>query len=333
MIAKRHYLLVACCFIGMLGMIAGAVIYYLTSHAPYQPGPLTKETTFIIPQGQGFKATAKQLTEAGVLSEPYSFAAMAYLQEHMHRIKAGEYRFPPAITPAELLAMLVEGRVVIHKVTLPEGWNIAQIRAQLEQEPLLTGNVPETIQEGTLLPETYHYQRGEPRAAVVSHMQEKMQAVLHALWADRVDGLPITTPEEALILASIVEKETGVEEERRRVAAVYINRLHRGMPLQADPTVIYGIELVDGKPLGRPLLRKDLKRDVPHNTYMHPGLPPTPICNPGKASIAAVLNPLETDEIYFVATGDGGHLFAKTLAEHNRNVQKYRKKMREKKAR
>ena len=198
------------------------------------------------------------------------------------------------------------------------------------KEERLKGAMPMGVVEGSLMPDTYHFHKGDSRQSVVDRMQQPMKQALAELWQQRQSGLPFKTKEEALVLASIVEKETGVDQERGRVAAIFINRLRKNMLLQSDPTVVYGIELENG-PMERQLLKKDLAIDHPFNTYVHAGLPPAPIANPGRASIQAVLNPPKTDEYYFVATGRGGHYFSKTLAEHNRNVARYRAELRRQK--
>jgi UPF0755 protein len=215
--------------------------------------------------------------------------------------------------------------VIIHKITLPEGWNVRQITELLMAESALEGDITLSVPEGSLLPETYYFTAGDTRNMVIKRMQTMMQEVLADSWNKRKVGLPFKTPQEAMVLASIVEKETGVAKERPLVAGVFINRLRIGMPLQTDPSVIYGIEQVTGEALERPLTRKDLETPNAYNTYMIPALPPTPIANPGIDAIQAVLiDPADTDALYFVASGEGGHRFAKTLEEHNRNVAAYR---------
>ncbi|MEC8165372.1 MAG: endolytic transglycosylase MltG, partial [Pseudomonadota bacterium] len=228
-----------------------------------------------------------------------------------------------------ILGLLMAGKTALRQVTIPEGLMVSEVVAILDVAPALEGTTP-VPPEGSILPETYSYQFGETRAEVLNRMSKAMQHLLADLWANRKPGLPFKDPIEAVILASIVERETGVAEERSRVAGVFVNRLRRGMRLQSDPTVAYAA--TNGKqPLGRPLTRKDLDAAHPYNTYWIKGLPPSPISNPGRAALAATLNPLETDELYFVADGTGGHAFAKTLAEHNRNVAKWRKLQRERK--
>jgi UPF0755 protein len=291
------------------------------------PNNLSQETTVILPRGTGFKKSIEILVENNIISHPLVMSLFAYANGDAKRIKAGEYNFPAAISPREVLHILVSGQVVKHKITFAEGLNVREITALLRAESILEGDIPLNIEEGALLPETYHFTYGDTRASLVARMQEKMQQTLSDLWEKRADNLPLKNKQEALILASIVEKETGVAIERSRVAAVFINRLKRGMKLQTDPTVAYGIEKATGKPLDRALMTSDLRAATPYNTYIIDALPPTPIANPSSAAIEAVLHPLETDELFFVATGSGGHNFSSSIAEHNRNVREYRKKI------
>ena len=223
----------------------------------------------------------------------------------------------------EVLAMLVEGKAILHKVTVPEGLTSYQIVEILRASEILTGEIAEIPPEGSLRPETYSIERNQSRSDVLGDMAQAQAAVLAQAWEMRVEDLPLASPEEVLVLASIVEKETGVASERGKVASVFINRLRRGIKLQTDPTVVYGITGGKG-PLGRGLRRSELDRATPYNTYVIPGLPPTPIANPGRDAIMAVVNPDETDFLYFVADGSGGHAFATTLSDHNRNVAKWR---------
>lgn len=283
------------------------------------------EINVLLPRGIGSSKSIDLLAENGVIAHPLFFKIIAYANGNARKIKAGEYLFPSDISPKEVLKMLVSGKVVKHKITIAEGLNVREVFALLNSEQKLDGEIPENIAEGSLLPETYYFARGDTRASIISRMQEQMQKTIVELWDKREENLPFTTPEQALILASIVEKETGVEEERARVAAVFINRLRIGMKLQSDPTTAYGIEKDTGKKLDRLLTLTDLKTENPYNTYTISALPPTPICNVGEASLTAVLHPLQTEELYFVATGKGGHNFSKTIAEHEKNVAEYRK--------
>jgi UPF0755 protein len=244
--------------------------------------------------------------------------------EKSHLLKAGEYKIPAGSSMHQVVNILVEGKVVIHRLTVAEGLLVREVMALVEERQDLRGALPAAPKQGTLLPETYHFTLGETRARLIERMQQDMQATLQKLWADRDPDLPIKTPAEAVILASIVEKETGKADERPRVASVFINRLRKSMRLQSDPTIIYGIAGGKGT-LGRPILQSELDRKTDYNTYQIDGLPPTPIANPGIAALEATANPSRTNDLYFVASGDGGHVFAATLSEHNENVARWRK--------
>ncbi|WP_422366296.1 endolytic transglycosylase MltG [Pelagibius sp.] len=309
-------------------LAAGIGGLYVYLQAQFRaPGPLTEETGFLVPRGAGLDAIAADLAAQGIVADADVFALAVRLFGEARSLQAGEFAVPPAASMEEVAALIASGRTVVHRVTVPEGLTSVEIVTLLNDAKVLEGSLADTPPEGSLLPETYHFTRGDSREALLQRMQDSMQSAIDDVWSRRVDGLPIKTPEEAVILASIVERETGVDAERPLVAGVFINRLRKGMPLQSDPTVIYGITL--GKaPFGRSLTRKDLATPTPYNTYQIPGLPPAPIANPGRASLEAVVNPATTDYIYFVADGTGGHAFAKTLAEHNRNVAKWRKHLR-----
>ncbi len=293
-------------------------------HAFDAEGPLGSPLTLVIPKGLGVEVIARRLKEAGVVREPLVLSVAARLKRQAHNLRAGEYEFPAGVTPRGVLDMLESGRTVVRRVTVPEGWTAAQIVALLADTAGLEGVLLARPDEGTLLPETYHFSYGDSRLGLIKRMEGAMQQALDELWPHRTPDLPYTTPYEALILASIVEKETSVEAERPRVAAVFINRLRRGMRLDADPTVVYALTR-GAQVLDRPLSRADLARDDPYNTYRNAGLPPGPIACPGRASLAAVLNPAETRELFFVAAGNGGHVFAETLDDHNRNVARLRR--------
>ncbi len=289
-----------------------------------RPGPLVAATTVVVPSGAGLDVIAAELTRAGVLADPLVFRLGARLTGADKSLRAGEYAFPAHISPRQTVALLESGKTVVRRLTVVEGLTTVEIIAQLKATDGLEGDIDPLPTEGTLLPETYHFSFGDTRQAIVGRMAEGMRAALDAAWAAGNRGLPLKTRESALILASIIEKETAVPQERARIAGVFINRLRKGMKLQSDPTVVYGLTGGQG-PLGRPLTRADLKTPSPYNTYLIAGLPPSPISNPGLASIAAALNPARTDELYFVADGSGGHVFARTLSEHNRNVARWRK--------
>ena len=292
-----------------------------------RPGPLSQETSVVIPKGAGVEEIARRLVEAGVASDSQILAIGAKLSGQARNLKAGEFAFPASVSAREALDILVRGETVVRRLTVAEGLTSTQVVDILLAAEGLAGQVAESPPEGALLPETYHYHWGDERGALIERMRRAMDDAVDGLWAARSDAVPLDTPEQAIILASIVEKETGLAEERPLVASVFVNRLRLGMRLQSDPTVAYGIAGPSG--LDRPLTRADLRTDTPYNTYVISGLPPRPIANPGLASIEAVLNPAESDYLYFVADGTGGHAFARTLAEHNRNVRAWRRVQRE----
>lgn len=289
-----------------------------------QPGPLAAPATVRIERGLGEAEIAARLAEAGVVGHPWLFRLAVYLEQARGALRSGEYRFSPAISPRAVVAMIAQGKVVVHRLTIPEGLTVRQVVALVEGVEDLEGETPTLPAEGSLLPETYHYTWGDSRAGMLNRMAAAMTRTIGELWPARAPDLPLATPATALTLASIVEKETGRADERPRVAAVFLNRLRRGMPLQSDPTVIYAVSEGTGT-LPRSLTQADLATPSPYNTYVVSGLPPGPIANPGRQALAAVLNPAETTELYFVADGNGGHRFAETLAQHNRNVGLWRK--------
>lgn len=280
------------------------------------------EVTVVIPKGSGVRGAAAVLRDAGVIDSTTLFLVASKLTGADRKLKAGEYRVPASSTMRGVLELLRSGKTVIRRFTVAEGLSVRQVDALIRAEPALDGDPGPLPPEGSLLPETYHFSLGDSRAAVMARMRAAMDRNLAALWESRVQNLPLRTPEQALILASIVEKETGVAAERPRIAGVFINRLRAGMPLQSDPTIVYGIKR--GEPLGRPIRQSEIDGDTPYNTYRIPGLPPTPIANPGLDSLKAVMRPLETRDLYFVADGTGGHAFAETYAQHLRNVQNWR---------
>lgn len=296
----------------------------------YGQGPRADETTVVLPRGTGVTKIAQALNEAGVISNPFVFRAGVRITGNSRDLKAGEYLIPGRASPRDVMELLLGGRTVLHRLTIAEGLTVAEVFAAVHEVDGLEGEVSDLAPEGALLPETYYFSLGDSRTALLTRMGEAMQGALNELWSARAEGLPLDSPEEALVLASIVEKETALPEERPRVAAVFINRLRKGMRLQSDPTVVYSLTL-GAQPLGRALTRRDLKTESPYNTYVNAGLPPGPIANPGRAAIEAVLHPLETNEIYFVANGNGGHAFARTLVEHQANVDRWRRLQREKK--
>lgn len=292
------------------------------------PGPLQQQTSIVIAPGSGLGAISRQLEGAGVITHARLFELQARRSGQARALKPGEYRFDPGMSIVAALDKIVRHDVVVRFVTIPEGLVTADVRAILDGAPGLVGEAGADVEDGDLLPETYRYEWGDTRRALLGRMRAARDAVLTELWDSRDPSVPISSPQEAVILASIVEKETGVAAERPRVAAVFINRLKRGIKLQSDPTVIYGIAPEAGQ-LDRPITRADLEAPNAFNTYIVTGLPPSPICHPGRAALAAVLKPLQSNELYFVADGTGGHAFAATLEEHNKNVARWRKIERE----
>jgi len=310
---------------GLLTLALAAALGGIWALWTYQgPGPAAKGGdvhVVMLRRGAGLNEIAASLEKAGAVRSAPVFLAAAQITGAARELKAGEYEFPSRAPMSLVLDYVRKGKVVRHQVTIPEGWTSDMVVEALMKEQALTGEVA-TPAEGTLLPETYDYERGEERAAVLQRMMDDRDQLLAMLWEKRKSGLPIRTPEEAVTLASIVEKETGVASERPRVAAVFMNRLKQGIRLQSDPTIIYGLN--KGRPLGRGIRRSELDAPNPYNTYQIDGLPPGPIANPGRASLAAVLDPPDTTELFFVADGSGGHAFASTLEEHSRNVEHWR---------
>ena len=329
----------------MLGVIAltsivtilGAIVLgvYAMINYRYEATPKGEaaETVFEVPRGSGLSSIAARLEKDSLIKSAFVFKLVTKLRGNEANFKAGEFVIAHPASMSKIYETLAEGKAVLYPFTAPEGLTSAQIIRAMERIETLTGEAPETPAEGTMLPETYMTPRGMSRAALVKKMQDAQTKIIDELWDKRQEGLPLKTKEEAIILASIVEKETGVGAERDVVAGVFINRLKIGMKLQTDPTIIYGIS--KGEPLynkrgqRRTLYRSEIDKKTPWNTYQIDGLPPTPICNPGGEAIAAVLQPAKTDYLFFVADGTGGHVFAKTNREHVNNVNKWRKIERE----
>jgi len=311
-------------FVSALALAGGGYLAYQEIH---KEGPLEAEKIVLLRPGASVNTIADKLVEEGVIRHAALFNAAVRWRQAQHSLKAGEYRFAPKVNVVQVIDILVDGHSILHFLTLPEGRTTEQILKLVEVNEILTGTVTLTPREGSMLPETYGFSRGESRDALINRMMAAQKKTLNELWETRQSELPLASPREALILASIVEKETGIASERDKVAAVFINRLRRGMRLESDPTIIYG--LTKGEPLGRGIRASELRGETPYNTYVIKGLPPTPICNPGRASIEAVLNPANTKDIFFVADGSGGHAFAETLKQHNRNVSKWRQIERE----
>lgn len=287
------------------------------------PGPLTEDKVVNIPKGLGKGEIADLLVKQGVIDQPWTFVGGVLVMKAAEDLKFGEYQFAKQASLRDVIATIIDGKVVQHQLTVPEGLTSEQIVQRLLEADVLAGNIREVPREGSLLPETYKFTRGTAREQVIQRMQQAQKRMVQEIWDHRVSDLPLKTPEQLVTLASIVEKETGRPEERTRVAAVFINRLKQKMRLQSDPTIIYG--LVGGKgTLGRPILRSEIDQPTPYNTYVIDGLPPGPIANPGRASLEAAANPARTRELFFVADGTGGHAFAETLDQHQRNVARLR---------
>jgi UPF0755 protein len=308
----------------LIGAVAAGVNYARTLNAAWSaPGPLAAETLVYIPPGTGGKAVAARLKENGIIEDPLAFRILSRIHRINGSLKTGEYKFIPHMPIADVIALLQSGRTYQHMLTIPEGLMSSEIAALVNGAAAMTGTA-DAPPEGSVLPETYSYSYGDSRAALVDRMRRAMQDTLGALWQARDPDIPLRSPGEAETLASIVEKETGIPAERPRVAGVFYNRLKSGIPLQSDPTVAYAATGGRAK-LDHGLTRSELEADSPYNTYLHAGLPPGPIANPGRAALEAVLHPEKNNYLYFVADGSGGHAFAATLAEHNRNVGNWRK--------
>ena len=286
-------------------------------------GPLAQDKLVNIPRGAGLKDIADLLQREGVIDAPYVFMGSVLTLKAREDLKSGEYNIPRQATLRDVVDTIIEGKVVQHQITVPEGLTSEQIVARLLENDVLSGNLREMPREGTMLPESYRFTRGTTREQMIQRMQATQKRVLQEAWERRAPDLPIKTPEHLVTMASIIEKETGRHDERTRVAAVFMNRLKQRMRLQSDPTIIYG--LVGGKGmLGRPISRSDIDQPTPYNTYTIEGLPPGPIANPGRASIEAAANPSRTKELFFVADGAGGHTFSESLDQHNRAVTRLR---------
>lgn len=309
-------------------LVAGAVTGWAV-YTVHKPLSLISAEILDLPQGSDTRALASHLEESGLFEHPLLVRLTVRYYGVGTHLKAGEYALAPGMSFKDLLDLVVSGKVILHKIRLPEGKTTTQLLEIISHEPLLTGDIPTNVQEGALMPETYKFHKGDKRAMIVKNAQKAMQEALERVWKSRQSNLPLQNKQELLILASIIEKETGRSDERAKVASVFINRLNRGMLLQTDPSVIYALTH-GASDLGRSLKRKDLQIDSPYNTYKYVGLPPSPICNPSWASLKAAAHPQITSYLYFVADGTGGHNFSVTLKEHNDNVRKWLKKLRQK---
>ena len=305
-------------------LVAGAFGVIAMMHKLKEPGPLAQDKIVYLPPGSDAAEMIAQLQREGVVDNPTLMNYTLLATGARNKLKPGEYLFKTHVSLREAIDEMIAGKQVMHSFTAPEGLTSEQIAQRLRENDMLAGDIVDIPKEGSLLPDTYKFPRGFPRARVISKMQEDQRKLLEQIWAKRDADLPLHSPRELVTLASIVEKETGKAEERPRVAAVFVNRLRKHMRLQSDPTIIYG--LVGGKgSLGRGILRSEIEKFTPYNTYAIDGLPPGPIANPGRAALEAVAHPAATDDLYFVADGTGGHVFANSLANHSRNVQQWRR--------
>lgn len=308
----------------VLAIIVIGIALYFGAQAFDAPGPLKNKTTAMVAKGAGLDKITAVLEDKGIVDRPLLFKYGIRAYRAQRKLKAGEYAFTPAMSMRDVMNILTSGKAILHGFTAPEGLTSTEIMRRLATNNILEGDMPGIPTEGAMLPETYNFQRGDTRMKIVNQMIDDQKKALAEIWAARDPNLPLTTPEELVILASIVEKETGIAHERPLVASIFINRLNKGMKLQSDPTIIYGIFGGAGKPKDRPIYRSDIKKPTPYNTYTIPALPPGPIANPGRASMEAVAHPAQSDFLYFVADGTGGHVFAETLKQHEANVVKWR---------
>jgi UPF0755 protein len=309
-------------FLVLVSLVIGGGLFF-GKHRFEQPGPLPEEKIVNIPRGLGTRDIADLLVREGVIDQPWVFIGGVLVLKAREGLKYGEYQFPKYASLRDVVDTITDGKVVQHSMTVPEGLTSEQIVAKLLQNDALTGPIKEIPREGTLLPETYKFTRGTSRDVIIQRMQQASQRILQEVWQHHSSDLPLKSPEQLLTLASIVEKETGKPDERTRVAAVFVNRIKQKMRLQSDPTIIYGLTGGKGS-LGRPIMKSEIEQPTPYNTYLIDGLPPGPIANPGIASLEAAANPARTKEIYFVADGTGGHVFAETYEQHQKNVARLR---------
>ena len=311
-------------FLTLVLAVAGTVAAFFYANNEYTaPGPLADNKVFTVEQGLSTPQIGAALEQNGIISNARIFSLMASVTGTRTRLKAGEYEFQKAASMQDVMALIASGKSITYKLSVPEGFTSEMAVGRVNANEILTGPPAIVPAEGSIMPDTYVYRRNMTRQKLVDDMQAAQSKLIDELWEKRLPVTVIATKEQAVILASIVEKETGVASERPIIASVFINRLKKGMRLQSDPTIIYGIAGGKGK-LDRPLTRNDIETETPYNTYRINGLPPGPIANPGRAALEAVLNPQSTEYLYFVADGSGGHAFASTLDEHNRNVKKWR---------
>ena len=309
----------------VLLVLAAVVAVYFGKQAFDGPGPSETVSTIVIKPNTGVQDIAEQLQRRGLISDARLFQLGLRAHGNQAKLKAGEYEIKAHASMRDIMELLKSGKSVLYSITVPEGLTVEQAFKRIAEQDALSGSLPETLPpEGSLAADTQRFTRGTTRQQIVDKMLADQKKLVEEIWNRRADGLPLANIEEFVTLASIVEKETGRSDERSRVAAVFINRLKKGMRLQSDPTIIYGLYGGKGKPADKPIYQSDLQKPTPYNTYLISGLPPTPIANPGRAALEAVATPSETDDLYFVADGSGGHVFASSLDEHNENVARWR---------
>ncbi len=307
----------------VLGVLVAGGIFFVATQRYYAEGPMGEDRVFLVEQGIGLAAVANRLETANLIADRWIFQFGATLQRKQSSIRAGEYQIAANASMADIILEITEGRAITYSVTIPEGLTSWEAVQRINAAPNLTGEITEIPAEGSLLPNTYSFERGSDRQLVIDRMREAFDVEVAQIWETRSPDLPLNSVEEMVILASIVEKETGIGAERAGVAGVFINRMNIGMRLQSDPTIIYGITNGQGS-LGRGLRRSEIDEKTPYNTYQIDGLPPTPIANPGVAAMRAVVDPDDTEALFFVADGTGGHVFANTYAQHQINVARWR---------
>ncbi|MBY5848997.1 endolytic transglycosylase MltG [Rhizobium ruizarguesonis] len=311
----------------VLVCVVAVIGFYYATSTYRNPGPLQTNTNFIVRNGAGLTEIASNLERNAIISDARIFRYLT--ATHLsagESLKAGEYEIKARASMSDIMELLKSGKSILYSVSFPEGLTVRQMFDRMLLDTVLEGDLPAALPtEGSLRPDTYKFSRGTKRSEIIDQMAAAQQKLVDQIWDKRDSSLPLRSKEEFVALASIVEKETGVPDERAHVASVFLNRLGKGMRLQSDPTIIYGLFGGEGKPADRPIYQSDLKRDTPYNTYVIKGLPPTPIANPGKDALEAVANPWKTQDLYFVADGTGGHVFAATLEEHNANVKRWRK--------
>jgi UPF0755 protein len=311
----------------VLGCAVAVVVFYYAISTYQSAGPLEANTNFIVRNGAGITEIAFNLERNNIISDGrvFRYLTATHLNEG-ESLKAGEYEIKAHATMSEIMELLKSGKSILYSVSFPEGLSVRQMFNRMNEDQVLEGDLPAVLPaEGSLRPDTYKFSRGTKRGEIIEQMAAAQQKLVDQVWDKRDPSLPFKSKEELVVLASIVEKETGVADERAHVASVFLNRINKGMRLQSDPTIIYGLFGGDGKPSDRPIYQSDLKKETPYNTYVIKGLPPTPIANPGRDALEAVANPWKTQDLYFVADGSGGHVFAATLEDHNANVKRWRK--------